>query len=85
MKGQSFLLEEYNASTYFHAVRGLKIMVHRDDFVSSRTTEHLQWLRSKLEQRYQIKTSVIGHGQGETKEGGVLNGKLRACELGWAY
>ena len=56
MIGQSFLLEEYNASTYFHAVRSLKIMVHRDDFVFSGTTEHLQWLRSKLKQRYQIKT-----------------------------
>ena len=60
-------------------------MVHRDDFVSSGTREHLQWLRSKLEQRYEIKTSVIGHRQGEAKEGGVLNGVLRACEHGWAY
>ena len=85
MKGQGFLLGEYNASTSFDAVRGLKVMVHRDVFVSSRTTEHLQWLRSKLEQRYEIKTSVIGHRQRETKEGGVLNGELRACELGWAY
>ena len=85
MKGQGFLLGEYNARTYFHAVRGLKVMVHRDDFASSGTREHLQWLRSKLEQRYEIKTSVIGHRQGETKEGGVLNGELRACELCWAY
>ena len=51
MKGQGFLLGEYNASTYF-AVRGLKVMVHRDNCASSGTREHLQWLRSKLEQRY---------------------------------
>ena len=85
MKGQGFLLGEFNASTYFHAVRGLKVMVHRDDFVSSGTREHLQWLRSKVEQRCEIKTSVIGHRLRETKEGGVLNGELRACEHGWAY
>ena len=60
-------------------------MVHRDDFVSSGTREHLQWLRSKLEQRYEIKTSVIGHRQGEAKEGRVLNRVLRACGHGWAY
>ena len=78
MTGQGFLLGEYNASTSFHAVRGLKVMVHRDDFASSGTREHLQWLRSKFEQRYEIKTSVIGHRQGEAKEGGVLN------RVGWA-
>ena len=82
---EGFLLGEYNARTSFHAGRGLKVMVHRKDFASSGTRKHLQWLRSKLEQRYEIKTSVIGHRQGETKEGGVLNGVLRACEQGWAY
>ena len=50
MKDQGFQLKKYNASTYFHAGRGLKVMAHGDDFVSSGTREHLQWLRSKLEQ-----------------------------------
>ena len=54
----------------------------RDDFVSSGIREHLQWLRSKLEQRFEIKTTVIGHRQGEAKEGRVLNRKLRACKHG---
>ena len=49
MKGQGFLLGKYNASSHFHAGRGLKVMVHRDDFVSSGAREHLQILRSKLE------------------------------------
>ena len=32
MKRQGFLLGKYKASTSFHAVRGLKVMVHKDDF-----------------------------------------------------
>ena len=55
-------------------------MVHGDDFVSSGTREHLQWLRSKLEQRFEMKTTVIDHRQGEAKEGRILN-----RVHGWEY
>ena len=42
-------------------------------------------VRAELEQRFEIQTTVIGHREGEAKEGRVLNRLLSACKNGWEY
>ena len=48
-------------------------MVHGDDYTSVGNLASLAWLKSVLEGKYEIKTSVIGHERGASPEGKVLN------------
>ena len=40
-------------------------MVHGDDFVSAGASADLAWLKKELEKRFEIKTKVVGSGDGE--------------------
>ena len=58
-------------------------MVHGDDFVSAGERDRLKWLRKRLEDRFEIKTTVIGRGTEEVTEGRVLNRVIRMTKEGW--
>ena len=60
-------------------------MVHGDDFISTGSRESLSWMKCKLEERFEVKTTLIGHRKGEALEGRVLNRVIRACSAGWEY
>ena len=47
--------------------------------------EALRKFREKMEQRFEIKTSVIGTGFGEVQEARVLNRIIRITDKGWEY
>ena len=57
-------------------------MVHGDDFVSSCTNEAATWFKQQLEERFEIKTLIIGHGEEDQREGTVLNLIIRATSEG---
>ena len=59
--------------TFYHHVRQLRTYVHGDDYVSTGTTDNLQWMRAELEKRYQVKTQVLGPGEGQLKQEKILN------------
>ena len=39
----------------------------------------------EFQRRFEVKTTVIGNGEGEAKEGRVLNRVIRITEKGWEY
>ena len=61
----------------------MKSLVHGDDFATSGEDKDLEWLRQKLEERFQIKTQMIGDQY--SKEGKVLNRIIRYTKEGWEY
>ena len=86
----SFLLlfvRELELSFFVHPGRGISTLVHGDDYASTGSLAQLDWLRAQLEQRFEMKTQVLGHSdradvQREVK---VLNRVLRATKDGYEY
>ena len=74
---------QYSVSTYFHPERDIKTMVHGDDFVSVGDVEDIKWLQNKLEERFELKTTVVG--KEEESEGRILNRIIRCTKQGWEY
>ena len=85
MVGIGFERGRYNVCTFLHRTRGIKCLVHGDDFVSSGGREALEWMRGKLSERFEIKTKKVGLGPQEVKEARVLNRVLRVSDRGWEY
>ena len=56
---------------------------HGDDYVSSGSKASLDWLQGKLKEAYDIKTQIVGPGEGAVREGKVLNMVLRCTDIGW--
>ena len=85
LTGVGFEQGRYNTSTYLHRDRGIKLLVHGDDFVSQGGRMQVKWLHGKINDRFEIKTTMIGHGDGEQPEGRVLNRTIRATKNGWEF
>ena len=77
MKKIGFRVGRYNQCTYHHATRGLKSLVHGDDFVTTGDRKDCRWFNEMLEKRFEIKTKIIGDGDDETKEERILNRVVR--------
>ena len=80
-----FRVSRYNPSTFYHPGRDLRCLVHGDDFITGGSVENIKWFRKVLEGRFEISTKVIGTGEGEVREGKVLNRVIRADSSGWHY
>ena len=65
MREWGFVVGAYNVSTFYHRQRGLRAMVHGDDFISTESRESLSWMKCRLEDRFEVKTTLIGHRTGE--------------------
>ncbi len=85
MANIGFDVGKYNVSTFHHKQRGIRTLVHGDDFVSTCERKEAKWLKEQLENRFEIKTTVIGHGPEEAREGKVLNRVIRAVSDGFEY
>ena len=61
--------------------------MHGDDYVTVGPLEQLQWLRTQLEKRFEMKTTDVGHshGDGIETEGKILNRIVRATVDRWQY
>ena len=76
-----------NPCVFWHPGRGISTLVHGDDYASTGSLAQLDWLRAQLEQRFEMKTQVLGHSdradvQREVK---VLNRVRRATKDGYEY
>jgi len=76
---------QYNPCLYSHAEWKVRVFLHGDDFASVGSREALRKFKTKMEQRFEIKTSVIGTGLGEVQEARVLNRIIRITDRGWEY
>ena len=53
---------------FHHVERGIRTMVHGDDYVSTGMPKDLKWMKTQLETKYQVKTQVLGPGHDEVKQ-----------------
>ena len=83
MKAWGFQRGAYNPCLYWHKVWRVQVLVHGDDFVSVGCRKNVIAFKDKLQQRFEIKTKILGRGQTEDKEGRVLNRVIRVGSDGW--
>ena len=50
--------------------RALRCLVHGDDFVTVGDSEDLEWMKERLQNRFEIKTTIVG-----PREDGEVNKK----------
>ena len=68
---------------FYHPTRGIKTLVHGDDYVSAGSDESMDWLEAELAKTYEIQTQKLGGSKGQKPEGKVLNRILRRAADGW--
>ena len=67
LKGVGFTQGVSNPCLFHHQCRGIRTMIHGDDYVSIGKHRDLKWMQGELERRFEIKTSMIGPSQGSEK------------------
>ena len=55
-----FVTGRYNPCMFHHPLRKILCLVHGDDFVSVGEDDQLEWLKKKLQGRFEIKTKLVG-------------------------
>ena len=85
LQGVGFKRGVMNPCIFHHEGRGIRTVVHGDDYTSVGSPVSLEWLRRVLEKKYELKTSVIGHEGGACTEGKVLNRIIRYTDKGIEY
>ncbi len=72
-------------SVFYHKARGIRTMVHGDDYVSVGSRSEIKWFESELSKKFDIKTSVIGSTPEDQKEVKILNRIVRFTGEGVEY
>ena len=86
MKIWGFRQGRYNPCLFHHEKWRLVTLVHGDDFVSVGEMAGMQEFRKALENRFKMKTQLVGSGGGEeVTEARVLNRIIRVTQDGWEY
>ena len=64
---------------FYHVSRGIRTLVHGDDYASVGSLSELLWLRSQLDNRFEMKTVLVGHSAADKveSEGNILNRVIR--------
>ena len=62
-----------NPCVFHHIGKGIRTLVHGDDYVSVGRPESLKWMEEMLAQKYKIKTQVLGPDEGHAKQIKILN------------
>jgi hypothetical protein len=62
---------------FWHKEKCIRTFVHGDDYVSTGEAGALQWLKAGLEEKYDMKTQVLGEGNEYEKEARILNRLLQ--------
>ena len=59
---------------FVHNSRGLRTLVHGDDYATVGSLDQLAWLEKQLTNRFEMKTTVVGHSSvsGVVAEGEIL-------------
>ena len=58
---------------FHHVQKGIRTYVHGDDYVSTGLPHELQWMKTELEKRYQVKTQMLGPESHHQQEIKILN------------
>ena len=85
MRGWGFRRGVSNPCVYWHREQGLKALVHGDDFGAVGNRAGIKWFKGKLGERFGIKTTTVGMGPEEEREGRMLNRIVAVSKEGWSY
>ena len=71
-------------TVFFNAGTKTRCVVHGDDLVSAGRSEDLKWLKEQLKERFDIKTTTVGHKEeeGEVQEARIPNRVIRVTPDG---
>ena len=67
---------------FTHRTRDLSVTVHGDDFTTTGPESELIWLRSAMEQKYEIKSNILGPEPQHAQEMKILGRILRWIDQG---
>ena len=85
LEGIGFKVGLASPCNFWHKEKELHLTVHGDDFTITGPEESLRWLRSRMEQKFEISTHMLGPDKGMEDEVRVLNRTLRWTEAGITY
>ena len=76
-----------NPCVFWHQERGIRTLVHGDDYASAGSYSSLKWLEGQLAKRFDMKTKIVGlSGKADVvEEGKILNRVVRVTKDGWEY
>jgi hypothetical protein len=78
MRKCGFVQGKANATSFYHRERGLRVVVHGDDFIASGSEDNLRWLEARLVEAYPLKMrGILGPDPWDSKEGIILNRTIR--------
>ena len=58
---------------FYHPQKNIRTYVHGDDYVSRGQLDSLKWMRARLEEKYQVKTQLLGPNEGQCQQLKILN------------
>ena len=73
LKKLGFSRGQGHISVFLHVEKGIKTLIHGDDYFSSGSRASLDWLEKQLSDEYVVKTQRLCGREGCAKEGKVLN------------
>ena len=74
MEGIGFKRGKASPCIFYHPQRGIRIVVHGDDFTVLGNTHQLDWFRQEISKRYEVKfRGRIGPEEGDDKAIRILN------------
>ena len=75
-----------NGCNFYHSARGLRVVVHGDDFTCLGARADVLWYEDALAEKFEVKKrGHIGEGTGCVKEIRILNRILRLTDQGLRY
>ena len=70
---------------FYHHQRGIRTVVHGDDYISVGMEEDLLWMEEQLKKKYEIKTQLLGPQHYHSQEVRVLNRIITLEQNGIGY
>ena len=82
MRRIGFVASKSVPCLYVHAAKGVRAVVHVDDFLVSGESPELAWLEAELQKVFSIKSEELGAGPSCAKEVKFLNRTVRWTSTG---
>ena len=68
---------------YYHAKRGIAVVVHGDDILATGKEFEINWMQTEIEKVFQLRTQRIGGRRGLDRELTILNRRVRWTPQGY--
>ena len=68
LRSWGFEVGKSSPCNFRHAAREITMTVHGDDFAVVGTSHHLNWLKERMESKYDIQMEVLGPEPGQDKD-----------------